>query len=127
LQAKWTLFDWGKTKAEVKRLTRQRHALKKAYAYLKDQIKLQVKRAYLNLKEAEKNIKTAEASVAQAKENYRITDLQYKNQVTTSTEVLDAQTLLTQAQTNYYTALYRYNIAIAELERAMGKFVMCDR
>ena len=121
LQAKWVLFDWGKTRAEVKKLVWQKHALEKTYAYLKEQVKLQVKKAYLTLKETEKNIQTAKVSIEQAKENYRITDLQYKNQVTTSTEVLDAQTFLTQAQTNYYTALYRYHIAIAELERAMGK------
>ena len=90
---------------------------------MKDKVKLQVKNAYLHLKTAEKNIETARISVGQARENYRITDLQYKEQVTTSTEVLDAQTLLTQAQNNYYGALYRYNTAIAELERAIGKAI----
>ena len=123
LQAKWTFFEWGKTKAQVKKLRWQKDALEKTLNRIKDQVRLQVKTAYLNLKEAEKNIETARISVRQAKENYRITDLQYKNQVTTSTEVLDAQTLLTQAQNNYYGALYRYNTAIAQLERAIGKAI----
>lgn len=121
LQAKWTFWEWGKTKAQVKKLRWQKAALKKTFEQVKDNVRLQVKRAYLNLKEAEKNIETARVSVEQAKENYRLTDLQYKNQITTSTEVLDAQTLLTQAQNNYYSALYRYNISIAALERAMGR------
>ncbi len=124
LQAKWTFFEWGKTKAQVKKLKWQKNALEKTLNRIKDQVRLQVKTAYLNLKEAEKNIETARISVKQAKENYRITDLQYKNQVTTSTEVLDAQTLLTQAQNNYYSALYRYNVAIANLERAIGKLIV---
>ncbi|MDL1955557.1 MAG: TolC family protein [Candidatus Desulfofervidus auxilii] len=123
LEAKWTFWEWGKTRAKVKSLIWRKKALEKILEQLKDQIKFQVKRAYLNLKEAEKNIETARISVEQAKENYRLTDLQYKNQITTSTEVLDAQTLLTQAQNNYYSALYRYNTAIADLERAMGKLV----
>ncbi|MDL1970992.1 MAG: TolC family protein [Candidatus Desulfofervidaceae bacterium] len=123
LQAKWTFFEWGKTRAQVKKLKWQKNALEKTLNRIKDQVRLQVKTAYLNLKEAEKNIETARISVKQAKENYRITDLQYKNQVTTSTEVLDAQTLLTQAQNNYYGALYRYNTAIAQLERAIGKAI----
>ena len=123
LQAKWTFFEWGKTRAQVKKLRWQKDALEKTLNRIKDQVRLQVKTAYLNLKEAEKNIETARISVRQAKENYRITDLQYKNQVTTSTEVLDAQTLLTQAQNNYYGALYRYNTAIAQLERAIGKAI----
>jgi outer membrane protein TolC len=39
----------------------------------------------------------------------------------TTTDVLDAQTLLTQAQNNYYNALNDYHIAKAKLERAIGK------
>ncbi len=120
LQAKWTFFEWGRTKAQVERLLWQKRALVKLLKWTKSQVKLQIKQAYLNLKEAEQNIETARVSVEQAKENYRITNVQYKNQVTTSTEVLDAQTLLTRAQNNYYTALYKYNVAIAELERAIG-------
>jgi outer membrane protein TolC len=44
----------------------------------------------------------------------------YKQQVATSTDVLDAQTLLTQARTNYFNALSEHSIAWARLERAMG-------
>jgi outer membrane protein TolC len=39
----------------------------------------------------------------------------------TSTDVLDAQVLLTQAENNYYSALSDYHIAKARLERAIGK------
>jgi len=60
-------------------------------------------------------------ALKQAKENYRITDLQYKEQVTTSTEVLDARTLLSQSEANYYGALYGYFDALARLERTVGK------
>ena len=54
-------------------------------------------------------------------ENWRITDLQYKEQIATSTDVLDARTELTQAESNYYQALYGYMISLCDLERAMGK------
>ena len=36
-------------------------------------------------------------------------------------EVRDAQLDLTQAETNYVQALYDYNIAIASLDKAVGK------
>jgi outer membrane protein TolC len=75
----------------------------------------------LDLQVSRKNIRTAKESLGQAKENYRITNLQYQQQITTSTEVLDARTFLSQAETNYYGALYGYMISEAELERAMGK------
>ena len=35
-------------------------------------------------------------------------------------DVLDAQLALSQAKTNYVTALYDYNIGLATLEHAMG-------
>jgi Outer membrane efflux protein. len=49
-----------------------------------------------------------------------LNEARYKEQVATTTDVMDAQTLLTQAQINYYNALSDYNIARAQLERAMG-------
>ena len=41
--------------------------------------------------------------------------------MTTVTEVLDARTFLTQAEANYYGALYGWYTARAELERALGQ------
>jgi outer membrane protein TolC len=50
----------------------------------------------------------------------RINQALYQEQMATSTQVLDAQTLLVQALTNYTNALADYNIAQARLVRAMG-------
>jgi outer membrane protein TolC len=50
----------------------------------------------------------------------------YKEQVATSTDVLDAQTLLTRTQNNYYNALAVFNVAKASLHRAMGLEVLTN-
>ena len=52
----------------------------------------------------------------------RVSSERYKAQVTTITEVLDAQTRLSQARLNHYRALYDHNLARARLERAMGTY-----
>ncbi len=118
--AKWNVWDWGKTWFEVgenkAKVFQAECALKEA----EDGVGLDVKKASLNLEEAEKNIQVAEKAVDQAEENFRINEERYKGQVATSTDVLDALTLLTQARTNYYTALSDYNIARARLQRAIG-------
>jgi len=121
LQANWTFFEWGKTRAEVNKYRRNKSSLVEKTKGIKDSIKLEVKNAFLDLKVAEQNIQTAKESLVQAKENWRITNLQYQQQMTTSTEVLDARTFLTRAETNYYGALYGYMISLAELERAVGR------
>jgi len=121
LQAKLTFFEWGKTRADAAKYRYNKSALVKKMKGIEDGIKLEVKNAFLNQQVAEKNIQTAKESQVQAKENWRITNLQYQQQMTTSTDVLDARTFLTQAETNYYKALYGHMISLAELERATGR------
>jgi outer membrane protein TolC len=120
LQADWTLWEWGKRRDEVAasraRVAKARHLLNE----IKDNIHLEVQAAYLSLEEAKRNIQVAKIAVAQAEENFRMNEERYKQQVATSTDVLDAQTLLTQARANHFNALSDYNIAWARLERAMG-------
>ena len=86
-----------------------------------DSIALEVKQNYLNMLTAEKNINVAAKSIEQAEENLRMSEERYKYQVATATDVLDAVTLLAQARTNYFSALADFNIAKAQLERAMGR------
>ena len=46
--------------------------------------------------------------------------MRYKHQVATSTDVLDAQTLLSKTMTNYYNALYDFKISKASLRRVIS-------
>jgi len=120
LKAEWTFWEWGKKRHEVAsaraRLAKARNLLNE----IKDNISLEVQAAYLSLEEAKRNIQVSKTAVVQAEENYRMNEERYKQQVATSTDVLDAQTLLTQARANHFNALSDYNIAWARLERAMG-------
>lgn len=118
----WTFWDWNKTKHSVRQAESQRLQLEQTRKTLEDGIKLELKQAILNLNEAEEKIPTAEKAVEQAEENLRVSEERYKAQVTTSTEVLDAQTLLSQARMNYYSALYDHNLAKATLLRAVGEY-----
>jgi outer membrane protein TolC len=119
--ATWDFWQWGRTgygrKEKLARLAQSRYRKTEII----DNISLEVKQAYLRTKEAEQNIVTIEKAVEQAKENLRITEEQYKEQVATQTDVLVAQTLLTQTQTNYFNALYDFKIAKAVLMRAIGR------
>jgi outer membrane protein len=118
--ARWKVWDWGKTVWGVGESKAKVFQAKCALEEIMDGVRLEVKQASLSVIEAEQNIQVAEAAVSQAEENYRINEERYKGQVATSTEVLDALTLLVQARTNYYRALSDYNIAKARLARAIG-------
>ena len=120
LKGEWIFWEWGKKGHNVAAAKAQVAKAKDLLMEIEDNIRLEVKNAYLDLREAEKNIHVAETAIAQAEENFRMNEERFRQQVATSTDVLDAQTLLTQAKTNYFNALSKYNIAKARLERAMG-------
>lgn len=116
----WNFWEWGKKHHDVSaarsQLLRDRYDLMQ----LKDQIALEVEEAYLALTAAERNIFVAEKAVEQGEENFRMNQERYKEQVGTITEVLDAETLLRQAEADYFNSLRNYNVAKAALRRAMG-------
>jgi outer membrane protein TolC len=119
---KWTFWEWGKTRNSLREKWSMKRQLIQLQSQLKDRIRLQIKEALLDLKVAEKNIPTTKSTVCQAQENLRVSRERYKAKVATSTEVFDAQSLLTKARTNYYNALYEYNLAKARLYRATGQY-----
>jgi outer membrane protein len=118
----WTFWDWDKTKSTVNQTESQKIQLSQTRKTLEEGITFELKKAFIDLKEAEEKIPTAKKAVDQAEENLRVSEERYKAQVTTSTEVLDAQTLLSQARMNYYSSLYDHNLAKAALLRALGEF-----
>lgn len=122
--ATWNFWEWGRTKHGVKEKLSRVSQSQLRKDEIRDNIHLEVKKAYLRTQEAEKAIITVEKAIEQAKENFRINQERYKEQVATSTDVLDAQTLLSRTMTNYYNALYEFKISKATLYRAMGEVVM---
>jgi len=119
--ATFTLWNWGNTAFKVGENKVKVTQAEDSKNQLIDSITFEVKNDYLNLVTAEKNVNTAEKSIEQAEENLRMNEERYKYQVATQTDVLDAVVLLAQARVNYYGALSDFNVAKAQLERAMGK------
>jgi outer membrane protein len=117
-----TLWDWGKTRSSVNQIENQKKQLSNTFMDLEETIGVELKKSIINLKEAEEKIPTAKKAVEQAQENLRVNELRYKVQMTTATEVLDAQQLLAEARENYYNAIYDHILAKAVLLRAIGEY-----
>lgn len=114
------LFSGGLKIAQINELDSAVRAAEIEEQKLREEIKLQVKSAYLGLQSARHRLSVAEKAVAQAEENYRLHRLRYKEGVGTSTDVTDALVMLRAQQTNYYRALYEAKTAEAELLYAIG-------
>lgn len=126
VNASWNVFDGGLTAAQVKQAEAALVNAEEVAAATRETVQLDVQSAFLTLRAAEKNIATTQISIRSAEEDYHIAQVRYAAGVGTNLEVMDASDKLTQAKTNYYTALYTYNTAKAALDKAMGIPVSID-
>ena len=126
LQISWNIFDNNVTSAQIHQA---KSAQKKAESQAQEQletIRLEVHNAYTSLRISEKNVKLSEEAIKQAQEQYLISKIRYEEGVDTNLNVMTSQEKLTQAQTNYFSALYTYNTSRAQLEKAMGIPIKID-
>ena len=84
-------------------------------------IYLELQNAYLKLIEKKNQLPVAQLQEKQANDNYNLSFKRYGVGVGSSSEVKDAELTYENAQLTYYSSLYEYNLAKAELEKAIGR------
>ena len=113
----WNLYSGGKDESDM---VVYRHQMSQVNAQLQD-LKLQIDLQYSDAKEqyvlTSENLKISKKALTQSRVNYDIVDNRFKEGVSTSKDLIDANYLLTQAQVNYYGAYYDKILAKATLER----------
>lgn len=117
----FNLFSGGSTSSEIARLRIQQSQLLEERKRLVDDIRLEVKRYFIELKNASERLNVTERAISQAEENLRINKIRFEEGAGKSTDVLDAIALLSLAETNYYRARYEYLRAKAGLLYSLGK------
>jgi len=120
LAATFPLFDGGVTAAKIREAELRLEQLKVVQAQLRQSIELQVRQGMLNLGAAAEEVATAGAAIEQAREALRIAQVRFREGVGTNLEVISAQAALAQAEGARVQALFSYNTARAQLERAVG-------
>jgi outer membrane protein TolC len=121
--ASFNFWEWGRTKAAVETSKVALNQAMDALTGLEDSTTLEITSNYQTLMSAGRNIDTSSKAVVAAAEDLRMVTERYQEQVTTATEVLDAQTRYSTAQYEHFSALYNYNLAWAGLERTLGQRV----
>lgn len=120
IKAEVPLWNWGQTAARVRQaqhqLTQARIGLQKT----RDDIRLQVRRSYLDLEKSLKNITAAEAALDAAEEAYRQSRVLYMAGYGINTDVLEARSALSLAKADHARARYNRAVALAALHRATG-------
>jgi outer membrane protein len=80
-----------------------------------------VKASFLKIEQLKKQQEVSSENVAAAEEDYRITQEKYNLGAATILDLLDAQVSLKEAQVALINVQFDLNLAIAQLENAMGK------
>ncbi len=114
------VWNWGATKSRVEQAEAVLKQAELQQIQLKENIALEVRRSTLNVRRSQEKSSLAELAVSQANENLRVIADKYRSGLATSTDLLDAEVSLLQAQTQFSGAEVEYALALASLERAMG-------
>ncbi|HCO11866.1 MAG TPA: TolC family protein, partial [Desulfonauticus sp.] len=118
---KWNFFESGQSFYKVKQAQSNIFRLESEYQNLKNTLSFEVKAAYLKVQSQKQSIIVAKKGLAEAEEGFRLAQARYEAKVGTNTDVLDAQARLSKAEANYIQAMADYLIALANLNKAMGK------
>ena len=121
-QLQWTLYDGGQARARARQAEENAAIAENRFDQFRNQIRREVEQAFYNLQANEQNIDTAEIAVEQAEESLRLARLRFQAGVGTQTDVINAQSALTQARGNLLTAIIEYNRSLAALQRSVSNF-----
>ncbi len=122
------IFDGGVAKAREQEARGDVGSAETAKRNAVDAVALDVQQAYLALLQARQRVAVAAVGMAQAKESARLARVRYaagvSQQVGVSPllELSDSENSLSQAESNQVNALYDYNSARAQLDKAIGRY-----
>jgi outer membrane protein len=121
VNASWSLWDGGRRTAEVGEASAAERALRARLEEIDSLIALEVRQRRLDLEAGIAAARAAADGVRSAAEARRVVDERFAAGVATSTDMLDAQVALLQAELDRTRALANARIAEARLSRAVGQ------
>ncbi|MGC9505602.1 TolC family protein [Baaleninema sp.] len=125
-QMQWQLFNGGASYAAARQEELNRETAEVRFSNLRNQVRLQVERAYYELEARLQNVQTSTTALTLAEESLDLARLRFVAGVGTQTDVIQAQDDLTQAQGNLVDAIIGYNRALAQIRRAVSNYPFAD-
>lgn len=119
--ASWSIWDGASTRGRINQALSQKEQARLALMDASLAVEVEVRRALAGLDGATELAAAAVKVVDQAAEAVRLADARYGAGTATQLDVLAAQVALTSARNNLVQANYAYNIAAANVRRAIGQ------
>jgi outer membrane protein len=100
INASWDITGFFKNKNKATEASLQKQEVTATRDVITDQVKMDVNKSYVEYQQTLEKIKLLNDAVVQATENERITESKFKNNLVTTTDRIEAQTLLYQSRLN---------------------------
>lgn len=117
----WSLWDGGRLRADLAEALANERAAGERLAEVDTQIDFEVRQRVLEARAARAAIPASEDAVQSATQARRVVSERFAAGVATSTDVLDAQVALLQAELDRTRVLANIKLAEARLDRAVGR------
>ncbi len=119
-ELQFDIFDGDSKRAHLaveKAMQEKATAMRDAF---RDQIRLQVRKAYYEYDAARQQVEVARGAIQQADESLRINQNRYEGGLITVSDLLRMEDAAHRAQTDYWQAVYRMQTSYAGVELAAG-------
>jgi len=117
----WSLFDGGRTKADIAEASAGVRAVQARLAEFDSLVTLEIRQRLSELESSRAALEAADVAVEAATEARRVVGDRFAAGVATSTDVIDAQVAILQAQLDRTQAIASAHLAEARLNRAAGR------
>ncbi len=114
------ILDGGLTQAKVDEARTRLTSAKVTEDQTRQQVELDVRNAFLTLNDAAEQLRSALAAQTAAREALRIANVRFQAGVGLELEVVTAVQNLATADQGVVAAQFQYNLALAQLDRAVG-------
>jgi outer membrane protein len=118
--ASWDVTTLFKSKNKLEEVKLQKQEVAANRDLLTDKVKMEVNQSYIEFQQTLEKIKVLQDAVVQATENERIMESKFKNNLATTTDRIDAQSLLYEARLNLELAKADATAAYYNLQNYTG-------
>ncbi|MBV8550831.1 MAG: TolC family protein [Acidobacteriaceae bacterium] len=116
----FNIFDGGRIRADIETGTAELRNRRNEYENLRAEVDYEVHNALLDLESSSRQVDVAQSNLELANETLKQSRDRFSAGVTNTVEVVQAQQSVADANENFISAEYQYNIAKVSLARALG-------
>lgn len=121
LMLSFPLFDGFKSRSQVRQANANLNSIRLEYEQQRQVIETEVKQALLDIQSAWQKIEISKLTVTQAEKALKIADARYQKGLIDTLDILNSQSVLSNARLNLLQSAYNFNMSIYNLEKSIGK------